>query len=197
MAAGNFMYDSEPDQETLADAIADFMAVYCQTGALFAADWYNSLDRESGYFATPVMVVPPKRAEDTAGWVFKKQESVSPPLTRLDGGGGRAYSMVYDAARDTVSANATKEEVAYVRVEEPGACRDCMSKATLVPRARNSRSDDVSWERHQRCEFLFEPVRRGIWVPPAHHSEWREQLVAATRMRTLLQSSSRHISLSE
>lgn len=170
--ASNFMYDFEPDQETLADAIADFMAVYCQTGALFAADWYNSQDRESRYFAKPVMVVPPQRAEDTAAWVFKRDADIDKLAKRM---ASAAYSMVYDAARDTVSANATNEQVAYVRVEEPGACQDCMSKATAVPRARNSSSDDVSWERHQRCEFLFQPVRRGIWTPPAHHIEWRDK----------------------
>lgn len=173
-----FMEDTEPDQETLADAIADFMAVYCQTGALFAADWYNHLEAESRYFAKPVMVVPPQRAEDTAAWVFKRADADINQLTRRMA--SAAYSMVYDAARDTVSANAAAEQVAYVRVEEPGACRDCMGKATLVPRARNSSSEDVSWERHQRCEFLFEPVRGGIWTPPAHHIEWRDkQRVAA------------------
>lgn len=174
--ASNFMYDFEPDQETLADAVADFMAVYCQTGALFAADWYNSMDRESPYFATPLMVVPPERATDTARWVFKRgADDVDKLANRA---ASAAYSMVYDAARDTVTANATNEGVAYVRVEEPGACRDCMSKATVVPRARNSRSDDVSWDRHQRCEFLFEPVRRGIWAPPAYQAQWRDQLAA-------------------
>jgi hypothetical protein len=80
--------------------------------------------------------------------------------------------MVFDAARDTVSANATTEGVAYVRVEEPNACGDCTQRATKRPKARNSSSDDVSWERHQRCEFLFEPVRSGIWVPPDHAREW-------------------------
>jgi hypothetical protein len=171
----NFMYDAEPDQETLADALADFMAVYCQTGALFAADWYNTRDKESRYFARPVMVVPPQRAEDTAAWVFKGGQTVENLARRT---AAAAYSMVYDAARDTVSANAVKEGVAYVRVEEPGACQDCMGKATLTPRGRNSSSEDVSWDRHQRCEFLFEPVRSGIWTPPAHHSEWREKIVA-------------------
>lgn len=171
--ASNYILDTEPDQELLADSIADLMGVYCGMGALLAADWYNSMDRRSRYFARPVSVVPPDRATDTAAWVFKGGEDVEKLANRM---AAAAYSMVYDAARDTVSKNATNEGVAYVRVEEPGACPDCISKATLVPRAKNSPSTDVRWERHQRCEFLFEPVRTGIWVPPEHHLEWREKL---------------------
>lgn len=161
--AFNHILDNEPDQEALVESIADFMGVYCETGALLAADWYNSLDKESVFFARPVSVVPPQRALDTAAWVFNGSQETMKIARRA---ASAAYSMVYDAARDTVSANATNEEVAYVRVEEPGACEDCLGKATKVPRARNSRSDDIPWERHQRCEFLFEPVRTSIWVPP-------------------------------
>lgn len=177
--ASTFMYDSEPDQETFTDAVADFMAVYCQMGALFAADWYNSLDRESRYFATPVMVVPPKRAEDTAAWVFKPENLDIDTLAKR--AASATYSMVFDAARDTVTANATSEGVAYARVEERSACDDCKRLATASPRARNSRSDDVSWERHQRCEFLFEPVRRGIWTPPEYAAQWGVRKTLPTR----------------
>lgn len=161
--AYNYILDNEPDPVDLEMSIGDFMAVYCETGALLAADWYNSLDKESVFFARPVSVVPPQRVTDTAAWVFKGSQETVKIANRA---ASAAYSMVYDAARDTVSENATNEEVAYVRVEESGACEDCLSKATKVPRARNSSSDDIPWERHQRCEFLFEPVRTSIWVPP-------------------------------
>lgn len=162
-----FAADTEPDQETLADAITDFMGVYCQTAAILTADWYNAIDRESTFFARPMSVVPPKRAEDTAAWVFKRGDTAIE--RRL---AAAAYSMVFDAARDTVAANASDEGVAVARVEEEGACDDCKKLATRVPKARNSSSDDVSWERHQRCEFLFEPVRGGIWVPPEYARQW-------------------------
>ena len=172
--ASNFILDTEPDMETLADSIADFMAVYCQTGALLAADWYNSLNRESHYFAEPIAVVPPERATDTAKWIFKRPDlSVEKIANRA---ASAAYSMMFDAARDTVSKNATNERVAYVRVKEPGACGECKQKATMSPRSVSSASDDVQWSRHQRCEFLFEPVRSGIWVPPAHVAKWRESI---------------------
>lgn len=172
-----FAFDTEPDEETLADSLADFMGVYCQTGALLAADWYNDIDRESTFFAVPVDVVPPQRAGDTARWVFKPANLTPEKMAKR--AASAAYSMVFDAARDTVSANATNEEVAYVRVEERGACADCKGRATVVPRARNSPSSDVSWERHQRCEFLFEPVRKGIWAPPDYAREWKMQPVDA------------------
>lgn len=167
--ARNYVLDTEPDQETLADAIADMMAVYCQTGSILTADWYNSRDRESKFFARPVMVVPPERATDTAVWVFKKSDSVGQVERRM---GAAAYSMVYDAARDTVTANAAEEGVAYVRMEERDACDDCKRRATHTPRERSSPSDDVTWERHQRCEFLFEPVRKGVWTPPEYVRKW-------------------------
>lgn len=166
--ARNFVLDTDPDQETLADAIADMMAVYCQTAAILAADWYNSADRESRFFGKPVSVVPPQRAEDTAAWVFKVPTTAAMERRM----GSSAYTMVFDAARDTVAANANTEGVAYVRVEEPGACDQCRQHATKVPRARHSSSDDVPWERHQRCEFLFEPVRSGVWTPPDYATKW-------------------------
>lgn len=169
----NYVLDHEPDLEDLTASLADFMGVYCQTTALIAADWYNEQDREARFFARPVSVVPPKRASDTAGWVFRGAQTPD-VMTVANRVASAAYTMAFDAARDTVSANATNEGVAYVRVEEPDACDDCMGRATLVPRARNSSSDDVSWERHQRCEFLFEPVRTGIWTPPAHQVKWRD-----------------------
>lgn len=169
--ASNYVLDVEPDQETLADAIADFMSVYCQTGALLAADWYNELDRESKYFARPVWVVPPERATDTAAWVFKRPQTQSAEAL-APRAASAAYSMVFDAARDTVTENARNEGVAYARVEERGACDDCKRMATATPRTSKSRTDDVRWERHQRCEFLFEPVRSGIWTPPSYTAEW-------------------------
>lgn len=171
--ATNYVLDNEPDMDTLRDSIADFMGVYCQTAALLAADWYNDQDRQSRFSASPVSVVPPERALDTAAWVFRGAQTPTPE-TVAKRMASAAYTMTFDAARDTVSANAKSEDVAYVRVEEPDACDDCMGRATLVPRARNSSSEDVSWERHQRCEFLFEPVRTGIWVPPDHHLAWRD-----------------------
>jgi hypothetical protein len=170
----NYALDAEPDRETLTDAIADFMGVYCQTAALLAADWYNHRDSDSRFFARPVSVMPPKRAEDTTAWVFRVRDAT--PQVIAQRMSSAAYTMTYDAARDTVSGNASAEGVAYVRVEEPGACDDCVKRATLLPRASTASSEDISWERHQRCEFLFEPVRQGVWMPPSHHEEWREKL---------------------
>lgn len=166
--ARTYVFGLEPDQETLTDAIADFMAVYCETAAVLSADWYNAIDRESIFFARPVSVVPPKRAEDTAAWVFKRGEAPATIERRL---AAAAYSMVFDAARDTVAANAATEDVAIARVEESDACDDCRKRATRVPKASNSGSE-VSWERHQRCEFLWEPVRSGIWTPPEYVRKW-------------------------
>ncbi|AEJ95319.1 MuF-like minor capsid protein [Mycobacterium phage LittleLaf] len=175
--ARNYVLDYEPDQMDLELALADFMAVYCQTGSLLTADWYNSLDSDTPhYFATPEFVVPPQRAADTAAWVFKGRKSDTPSLARRVG--AAAYTMVFDAARDTVAANSVREEVAFVREEEPDACDDCIGRATLTPRTRNSSTGDVTWERHQRCEFLFVPVRKDVWTPPAHASSWQERILA-------------------
>lgn len=170
--AFNYVSEYEPDVNDLAEAIQDFLGVYCQTASLLTADWYNSQDSESRFYAIPEFVVPPKRAMDTAGWVFRGAQTPD-VMTVAKRMASSAYTMTFDAARDTVSANATREGVAVARVEEPNACDECMGRATLLPRARNSSSEDVSWERHQRCEFLFEPVRKGIWLPPDHHEKWR------------------------
>ena len=168
--AFGFVTQREPDVNDLTEALMDFMGVYCDTAALMAADWYNSRDAESKFFARPVSVVPPERAADTARWVFKLRDPKPLPLAKRVA--SATYSMVFDAARDTLGKNASEEGVAVARVEEPGACDDCVRLSTRRPKFRHSSSDDVSWERHQRCEFLFEPVRSGIWVPPEATEHW-------------------------
>lgn len=170
--ARNYVLEDGPDQAALEGAIADFMAVYCDVAALLAADWYNAIDG-SRYFATPVAVVPPQRARDTADWVFRSLSDPTPEKVARRAGAA-AFTMAYDAARDTVAANATREGVAFVRVEEPNACDDCMKRATANPRSSRHSSEDVSWERHQRCEFLFVPVRREVWTPSADVLDWHE-----------------------
>lgn len=161
-----FMEDNEPDEPELAEAIPGFMDVYAQTAALLTADWYNSMDKESRYFARPFAEIAPERLAATASWVFKGPQT---PANRMR---SAAHGIVFDASRNTVVSNADTEGVAIVRHEHADACDDCAQLATKRPMARNSSSEGVGRDFHHHCEGLLIPVRRGIWAPPDYTKAW-------------------------
>lgn len=150
-----------------------FAELYTVSAALMAANFYEDASPTSKYRATPAEAGNPARYAELSKHIFEGPQSPSNKLA------ASMHSMVFDAARDTVSSNAKAEGVPIVREEEAGACGDCRQRATLVAKDRNSSSDGVSWERHTRCEFLFVPVRRGLYSPPEYARQWREQIHAA------------------
>lgn len=171
--AYNWMVEEEPTISELLDGLPEAMAVYTQSAALLAADWYNSQDEESAYFAFPMEEIAPERLENTARWIFDGPQR---PENRLR---TAAFTMVFDAARNTVYYNAQTEGVSVVRHEQFNACNDCVARATTSPRARNSGSDDIATDFHHSCSGMFVPVRRGIYDPPSHAKEWQQRIKVA------------------
>lgn len=160
------MVSREPDREDLLEDIPSIVTVYAQSAALLTADFYTALDPNNSFYAKPVDVLSEERVRDTADWVFQGPQS---PHHRLK---MAMHSLVFDAARDTVTANALEENVLVAREEENEACGECKQRASLVPAA----TDQVEWERHQGCEFLFVPARKGRWNAPEHLQEWSAQI---------------------
>ena len=165
----------EPSVRDLREALPGMMAVYVQTAALLAADFYNGVNPESGFFATGVDEIADERLDATAAWVYAGPQS---PENRVM---MAAHGMVFDAARNTIYRNAEREGVAVARVELSDACHDCASRATVVPLSRRSRSDGVAARFHPGCEGMLVPVRSGTWEPPGYTVRWRERIDAAKR----------------
>lgn len=168
-AAEAWMVDREPDAEQLLDDIPAIVTVYADSAALLTADFYNALDPDNSFAAQPAEVLNELRIQDTADWVFRGPQK---PHHRLK---MAMHSLVFDAARNTVTANALEEKVLVAREEEDGACGECKTRASLIPASTNQ----VDWERHQGCEFLFVPARKGRWNAPEHLQEWSQQIAEA------------------
>lgn len=162
-----------PSPDMVIEQLPGIVEIYTSSAALMAANYYEDQDAASKFRATPAVVTPPTRYEDLAKYIFEGPQS---PGSRLR---ASTHSMVFDAARDTVAFNANSEGVAYAREEEEGACGECMQKATLTAKDRNSRSDDVTWDRHTRCEFLFVPIRRDLYSPPEYAKGWKSRIEQA------------------
>jgi hypothetical protein len=168
-----YMLERERDSDDLILDIPDMMAPYIQGAAILAADWYEDEDPESGFQAAVADEIALERLIATARWVFRGPQL---PENRMR---TAAHSLVFDAARNTVWANAEDEGVAVIRHELAGACDDCAVRATVDIRGRLSRSDDVSREFHHACTGLFGVVRREPYVPPDHALEWGRKIAGA------------------
>jgi hypothetical protein len=171
--AHNWMVQFNPSASELVTDLPEMLGVYVQSAALLAADWYNSQDEESSYFAFPIDGIEDVRLENLAGWVHRGPQR---PENRIR---SAAQSIVFDAARNTILLNAQTEGVAIARHEEAAACNDCLVRATLTSKSRNSRSDDIGSDFHPGCEGMWVPVRRGIYDPPSYTAGWRERIDAA------------------
>lgn len=165
-----WVLNTTPTVDDLAVDIPEMVTVYTQSAALLAADWYNSQDPGSSYFAFPSYELPDDRVQNTARWVLQGPQE---PHNRMR---VAAHKLVFDAARQTVLLNSQTEGVAVVRHEGAAACTRCAVRATNAARARNSRSDDIDTEFHPSCEGMLVPVRTGIFEPPAHAREWRARM---------------------
>lgn len=173
--AYNWLLREQPDVDGIIEELPALIAVYTQSAAILAADWYNNQDAESSYFASPVEGIADARLQNTAHWILAGPQK---PENRMR---TAANTLTFDAARNTIYQNAQNEGVAVVRYEYADSCHQCVARATTSPRARNSRSDDVATDFHHSCEGMLIPVRGGLWQPPEYTREWKQRVDAARR----------------
>lgn len=171
--AYTWMLTYDPTAEDLLNDIPEMVSVYTQSAALLAADWYNSLDADSSYYASPQELIAEERLIATASWVHAGPQR---PENRIR---TAAYAMVFDAARDTIWNNAAAEGVAVVRHEGAGACGDCAVRATTAITGTKDISESVARDFHHSCDGMFIPVRSGAYEPPSYTRNWGEKVAAA------------------
>lgn len=171
--AYQWMVSFEPTAADLAAMIPQMVTAHCQSAAILAADWYNQLDADSRYHASPDDQIADERLQATAGWVFRGPQA---PENRMR---AAAHALVFDAARNTVWSNAQSERVAVARVEEANACGDCAVRATSLVVGRDDVREDLPRDFHHSCEGLLVPVRTGAYEPPQYARKWGEKAIAA------------------
>lgn len=170
-----WMLTNEPTVEELLTDIPEMLRAYAQSAAIMAADWYNGLAGISSYFAKPDDDMPEEKIVNIAAWVH---EGPQRPENRM---AAAAHRLVFDAARRTVQVNALAEGVALARDEMADSCTDCQARATVDPKEKTGRSDDVDQFFHPSCEGMLVPVREGVYTPPGHTAQWRDRIAAARR----------------
>lgn len=109
----------------LIEAFPELLEPYSVAAAELGAEWYAEADPDLPYQATSFLPSAEGLAE-SAGWALGASGEAA--LTRLS---GTAQRRIYDANRDTIIGNASKEPGAtWARVARPGACAFCAMVAT-------------------------------------------------------------------
>ena len=171
--ATNWFVAGDRSVDDTAGALSAIVGVYANSAALLAADWYEDEDPDIRFDAILDEDMPEEKLASVAAWVFAGPQT---PTSRIR---VAAHRLVFDAARRTVFVNARNEGVAIARHELARCCDDCIARATVSARDRNSGSEDVDQDFHPGCEGLFTAVRSGIYAPPEYAREWRVRLNAA------------------
>lgn len=170
----NWMLLADRDSEGLATNLISVVGVYARSAALLSVDWYNRQAPDADYRASILdLDMPEEKLGNVAAWVFNGPQL---PQNRAR---VAAQRLVFDAARRTVFVNAADEGVAIARHEQAKCCNDCIARATLTARDRNSSSEDVNQDFHPGCEGLFVPVRGELYAPPEHTKAWRKRVELA------------------
>jgi hypothetical protein len=165
------MATEQPAAEDLLLDLPELVAPYVQGAAILAADWYNNQDADSSYYADPDHGIADERLAATVGWIYAGPQR---PESRIR---VAAHTMVFDAARNTVWRNAEAEGVNVARQEMAESCQDCLARASVNPREKTGRSDDVARDFHPSCEGLFVPIRTGVYTPPDYLSAQSASIV--------------------
>lgn len=139
-------------------AVPEIVGQHAQAAATVTAQWYDELAPDLPFQATPVVNLPPERIKKSIDWALHAPTAPTAPtpealastaptsddvLSRLSGSTKR---MVYDAARDTVTTNASAEGVRWARYALPDACAFCRVLAT--------RSGDALYRSEHSAQFV-------------------------------------------
>ena len=171
--AYTWMVTFDPSEASLASDLNEIVGTFCESAALVAADWYNSLDSDTSYRATYSWGLGQQQRANIAKWVFGGPQLPENQLKAI------THSLVYSAARLTIRENAELEKVAVVRYENADSCGHCRYKATNVVTERNSKSANLFEDFHHSCTGMYVPVRSGVYEPPEHARSWGEKIAKA------------------
>lgn len=162
-----------PDPEH-PDLLVQHAVPFVDLASEYTAQWYQDLDPGNGLFPVAEHQVEDKRIDATARWALYAPGS-APPAQRFL---AAAQRMIYDGSRDTVIANAERENAIVFRNAPESACRFCRlltvrPDAYTSPRARMPSHDDD-------CQCLAVPARPGHkYRHPGYVRAWAAEVSSA------------------
>lgn len=126
----------EAVQRALFDFIPALVSEYGDVAASVAADWYDEFRASEGVaggFRAPLAPpIPPEQVNGRLGYATRASGPLwlgdSTTLTAFIGLMTNEYAL--QPGRDTVMQAAHKDNAAYARVPEPGACKFCLMLAS-------------------------------------------------------------------
>ncbi|OBK27697.1 hypothetical protein A5634_22275 [Mycobacterium asiaticum] len=169
-----------PDElvSLLADALPTMADPVAGAATDFTLSWYENLAPNQRYQPEPPAghgMPDPAQLAATAGWAVRSPSIGATPTERLT---GAATRWVHDAARETVSHNASREGVRYMRHAAAGACAFCRLGAT---RGAIFKSAAAAIKGHDNCHCVAIPQRPGTrLVLPERYDAWERQYEDAT-----------------
>lgn len=150
-------------QQALFDFVPALISEYGDVAASVAADWYDELraaEGVAGSFRAPLApLLPDEQVKDRLGYATR----ASGPLWLGDSAtlAGFLSLMVNEYAlqpgRDTVMQAAHKDNAAYARIPEPGACKFCLMLSSRGFVYSKSTAGD-SKKFHGKCRCNAMPV---------------------------------------
>lgn len=181
-------YGGEPDFPVIVrQLVPEIVRPNMQSAATVTAQWYEDLNPASTYKAEPVADIVEERIQKTVDWSLYAPGDAE-PVERLS---GSAKRMIFDASRQTVTANACAENVKWVRYAQPDACAFCRVLATrppvylskqsaetvvgrgVIPTARGKRK--IGEKYHDHCRCIGIPIRESYtWLPPKYVQQWQK-----------------------
>lgn len=153
----------------LSDVLPVMADPVCAAATEFALAWYESLAPGIRYEPEPPAghgMPDPAQLAATGGWAVRAAGEAT-PVERLT---GAATRWVHDAARTTVSHNASREGVRYLRHAAAGACAFCRLGAS---RGAVFKSAASAIRGHDHCHCIAVPVRPGTRLElPDRYARW-------------------------
>lgn len=150
-------------RDALFDFVPALVSEYGDVAATVAADWYDELrdvEGVGGSFRAPLApLVPDEKVKSRLGFATRDSGPLwagdSATLTAFLGMMSNEYAL--QPGRDTVMQAAHKDNAAYARVPERGACKFCLMLASRGFVYSKSTSGDAK-KFHGKCRCNTMPV---------------------------------------
>lgn len=188
-------------RDALVAASPGLVNPYASSAAKLTATWYDQLAPNLDFKATPAPLPDVDMLAASARWatapLFQENPTTeADPLTRL---AGSMQRRVFDASRETVTANAEHEPgTRWARYASANACAFCrlmatrgavyrseVAATTVVGRAGSGRTrgtQSLGDKYHDHCRCVAVPIRPGdSYAPPDYVGKWEKEYYAARR----------------
>lgn len=197
------------DPERFVAAYPNTVYPFMGAASNVSAQWYSQLAPHLNFAAERAPLPPVEMLQANARWALKTADTAvktaepqlktaEPQLKTADPAEaikGTTERHVYNASRDTIKHNASREHVRYARQASETACAFCRMLATRQTlymteqsaiRVTGGRSGTPRGTRklgdkfHDDCHCTFVPIRPGMtYVPPDYVEDWKREYDSA------------------